>query len=76
MGSHPSPCQGYYGRDHAYYAEYHEESRTREEFLSWLEKWVLSVKDRRDYLTVLGGERADGLRAKHPAPSAVADYGM
>ena len=76
MGSHPSPCQGYYGRDHAYYAEYHEESRTREEFVSWLEKWVLSVKDRRDYLTVLGGERADGLRAKHPAPSAVADYGM
>ena len=76
MGSHPSPCQGYYGRDHAHYTEYHEESRTREEFLSWLEKWVLSVKDRRDYSTLLGGKRTNGLRVKRPAPSAIADFGM
>ncbi len=76
MGSHPSPCQGYYSRDHAYYTEYHEESRTREGFLSRLDKWVLSVKDRKRYLNVLGSERAGGLRVKHPAPSAAADYGM
>lgn len=75
MGSHPSPCQGHYGRDHAYYTEYHEESRTREEFLSWLDKWVLSVKDRADYLKRLGAERAERLRVKNPSPSAIADFG-
>ena len=76
MGSHPSPCQGYYGRDHAHYTEYHKESRTRKEFLSWLEKWVLSIKDRRDYSTLLGGKRTNGLSVKRPAPSAIADFGM
>ena len=75
MGSHPSPCQGFYGRDHAYYTEYHQESRTREGFLSWLDRWVLSVKDRTDYLKVLGSERANGLLVKRSAPSATADFG-
>ena len=27
-GAHPSPVQGYYNRDHAAFAEYHERSRT------------------------------------------------
>jgi glutaconate CoA-transferase subunit A len=76
MGSHPSPCQGCYGRDHAYYTEYHEESRTREGFLAWLEKWVLSVSDRKDYLRRLGSKRVEALGVQRPAPSAPADFGM
>ena len=26
-GAHPSPVQGYYGRDHAFFTEYHEQTR-------------------------------------------------
>ncbi len=40
-GAHPSPVQGYYGRDHAYYREYAEASRTQDGFESWLEEKVL-----------------------------------
>lgn len=42
-GCHPSPCEGYYGRDHEYFHAYHERSRTREGFLRWLEEKVLGV---------------------------------
>jgi glutaconate CoA-transferase subunit A len=76
MGCHPSPCQGYYGRDHEYYQEYHRGTRTREDFLSWLESWVLSVQDRRGYLERLGQERVERLRMKRSALSAPADFGM
>src|SRR6202521_1055475 len=31
-GAHPSPVQGYYGRDHAFFAEYHDQSRKQEDF--------------------------------------------
>ena len=40
-GAHPSPVQGYYGRDHAYYREYAAASRTREGFERWLQEKVL-----------------------------------
>jgi glutaconate CoA-transferase subunit A len=49
-GCHPSPCEEYYGRDHQFFHAYHERSRTREEFLRWLEEWVLSVEDHDTYL--------------------------
>jgi glutaconate CoA-transferase subunit A len=42
-GCHPSPCEGYYGRDHDFFHRYHESSRTREGFLRWLDDWVLEI---------------------------------
>src|SRR5262249_28889252 len=45
-GAHPSPVQGHYNRDHAYFAEYHQRTRTVEGFAVWLEEHVLSVPDR------------------------------
>lgn len=75
MGCHPSPCQGYYGRDHDFYDDYHERTRSREGFLAWLENWVLSVEDREAYLRKLGPERAAALKVRHHAPSAPADFG-
>jgi glutaconate CoA-transferase subunit A len=42
-GCHPAPCEGYYGRDHAYFHEYHARSRTREGFLEWLGERVLDA---------------------------------
>ena len=35
-GAHPSPVQGYYNRDHAAFAEYHQRTRTVEGFAEWL----------------------------------------
>ena len=50
-GAHPSPVQGYFNRDHAFYRDYAQASRTREGFDSWLKRWVLDVPDRASYLS-------------------------
>ena len=50
-GAHPSPVQGYFNRDHAFYRDYAQASRTREGFDAWLEQWVLDLPDRSTYLS-------------------------
>jgi glutaconate CoA-transferase, subunit A len=62
FGSHPSPTQGYARRDDQFYFEYHKATRSREGFEQWLEKWVLSVKDHREFLDLLGVDRVTKLR--------------
>jgi glutaconate CoA-transferase, subunit A len=74
-GAHPSPVQGYYGRDHAFFAEYHEQSRKLEDFEKWLEHWVVRTADRREYMKQLGTARFDSLAVRKHAPSAPADFG-
>jgi glutaconate CoA-transferase, subunit A len=74
-GAHPSPVQGYYGRDHGFFAEYHEQSRKLEDFEKWLEHWVVRTADRRDYMKQLGTARFDSLAVREHAPSAPADFG-
>ena len=74
-GAHPSPVQGYYGRDHAFFAEYHEQSRKLEDFEKWLERWVVRVADRREYLKQVGAARFEALGVKEHALSASADFG-
>ena len=74
-GAHPSPVQGYYNRDHAYFAEYHQRTRTVEGFAAWLEEQVLSVPDRAAYLKRLGDERWRTLAAKEQRLAAPVDYG-
>jgi glutaconate CoA-transferase subunit A len=74
-GAHPSPVQGFYGRDHAYFTQYHEQSRTLEDYEKWLERWVLGVPDRQAYLELLGACRVEALGVKEHAYSAVADFG-
>jgi glutaconate CoA-transferase subunit A len=51
---HPSPLQGRYRRDHAFFHEYHAASRTREGFEAWIGEWVAGVPDRAAYLRKLG----------------------
>src|SRR3990170_199050 len=53
-GAHPSPIQGYYNRDHQEYITYHSRSKERDGYLEWAGKWVLGVKDRQEYLELLG----------------------
>jgi glutaconate CoA-transferase subunit A len=74
-GAHPSPVQGYYGRDHEFFTEYHALSRKLEDFEHWLEKWVVRVADRRAYLDQLGNPRFNGLGVREHAYSAPADFG-
>ena len=62
FGSHPSPTQGYTRRDDNFYFEYHKETRLREGFEQWLQKWVMDVKDHRGFLELLGKERMERLR--------------
>jgi glutaconate CoA-transferase subunit A len=75
-GAHPSPVQGYYGRDHAFFGEYHEQSRKQEEFERWLENWVLKIPSRADYLKRLGDSRIAELRVREHAFTAPADFGF
>ena len=74
-GAHPSPVQGYYNRDHEKYMTYHQESREREAYYKWLEKWVLGVRNREEYLKVLGEEKIKSLLIKRHRRSRPVDYG-
>lgn len=74
-GAHPSPVQGHYRRDHAFYHEYHQATRTAEGMAKWLDTWVYGVADRAAYLEQLGAERWEALRRIQPAPAAPVDYG-
>ncbi|HKW06482.1 MAG TPA: CoA-transferase [Candidatus Dormibacteraeota bacterium] len=50
-GAHPAPVQNFFGRDHAFFRDYATESRTRDGFEAWLQRWVLDVPDRATYLS-------------------------
>lgn len=71
-GAHPSPVQGFFKRDHAFYRDYGERSRTFEGFDEWLQRWVREVPNRATYL---GRIDTEALRVKHHMPSAPADFG-
>jgi len=74
-GAHPSAVQGYANRDHQFYREYHEHTRTLEGFESWLDEWVLRVPGRSAYLAKLGEERIRRLGVKEHRYAALVDYG-
>lgn len=74
-GAHPSTVQGHYGRDHAFYNEYHTRTRTEEGFQQWLAEWVLQLPTRADYLARLGEERTNHLRVHEHHYAAPVDYG-
>ncbi len=71
-GAHPSPVQGFFKRDHAFYRDYAQRSRTREGFEAWLKEWVVDVTDRSAYLKRIAAET---LRIKQHRPSVPVDFG-
>jgi len=75
FGAHPSPVQGYYGRDNEFFRAYHAETRTSDDFARWRSKWIDGVPDRAGFLNLLGAERTEKLRVKKHAYSIPADYG-
>src|SRR5579864_801908 len=75
-GAHPAPVQGYYGRDHAFFHDYHEQTREAEGFERWLKHWVTEVPSRQFYLKRVGEARLESLRVRDHALSAPADFGF
>ncbi|GHO68832.1 CoA transferase subunit A [Ktedonobacter sp. SOSP1-52] len=74
-GAHPSSVQGCYNRDHAFYHEYHQRTRTQEGFQQWLEEWVLNVPNRATYLARLGEDRMRTLKIREHRYASPVDYG-
>ncbi len=74
-GAHPSPVQGYYKRDNAFFRQYHEQTKTKQDSDAWLERWVHGVEDRRAYMNQLGACRVDELGVKRHAYAAQTDFG-
>ncbi len=74
-GAHPSPVQGYYSRDNAYFRQYHEQTKTPADFAAWQARWVDGVNDHREYLNLLGACRQEELTVKKHAYAAPADFG-
>jgi glutaconate CoA-transferase subunit A len=74
-GAHPSPVQGCYNRDHTFFHEYHQATRTHEGLAAWLDEWVYGLPDRAAYLARLGEARWGALRPKRSLPAAAVDYG-
>src|SRR5467141_174774 len=75
-GAHPSPVQGYYGRDHAFFHEYHDQTRELDGFEQWIKHWVAEVSSRDSYLKRLGESRAHSLRVREHALSVPVDFGF
>ena len=63
-GAHPSPVQGYYGRDTDFYHEYHVQTKTTDAFTAWRRRWIEGVGSRNVYLKLLGNERWRALQTK------------
>jgi glutaconate CoA-transferase, subunit A len=74
-GAHPSPVQGYYKRDDAFFRQYHEQTKTRQDNAAWLDQWVYRVSDRREYMNRLGACRVEELGVKQHAYAAAVDFG-
>jgi glutaconate CoA-transferase, subunit A len=74
-GAHPSPVQGYYNRDNAFFRQYHEQTKTKNDSDAWLDRWVYGVQDRAAYMNQLGGCRVEDLGVKQHAYAAQADFG-
>lgn len=74
-GAHPSPVQGYYGHDDAFYVDYARRTRDPAEARQWQSDWIETIEDRGEYLKTLGSERMRELMVRRPAPASEVEYG-
>jgi len=73
-GAHPSPVQGYYGRDHEFYHEYHASSKTESGFADWRARWIDGVTGRDSYFRLLGAARWQALAVRNQRFAAPVNY--
>ena len=74
-GAHPSPVQGYYKRDDAFFRQYHEQTKTKADSDAWLDRWVYNTADRRAYMNQVGACRVKEIGVKQHAYAAQVDFG-
>ena len=74
-GAHPSPVQGYYKRDDAFFRQYHEQTKSKADSDAWLDRWVNGLADRAAYVDQLGESRLKELAVKNHAYAAATDFG-
>jgi glutaconate CoA-transferase, subunit A len=74
-GAHPSPVQGYYKRDDAFFRQYHEQTKTKADSDAWLERWIYRLTDRKAYVNQLEAWRVEELAVKNHAYAAPTDFG-
>jgi glutaconate CoA-transferase, subunit A len=74
-GAHPSPVQGHYKRDNAFFRQYHEQTKSVADTEAWLQRWVHTVADRMAYMNQLGACRVEELGVKQHAFAAQTDFG-
>jgi glutaconate CoA-transferase, subunit A len=74
-GAHPSPVQGYYKRDDAFFRQYHEQTKSQEDNQAWLHRWVYGIAGREQYMNQIGACRVGDLAVKQHAYAAEADFG-
>lgn len=73
-GCHPSYAQGYYDRDNQFYVDWEEISRDPQSYKNYFDAMVFGVKDRKDYITKMGTDLMQRLKAK-PRKCEGVDYG-
>src|SRR5438477_4795321 len=69
-GAHPSPVQGYYNRDNAFFRQYHEQTKTKAQSDLWQQQWIHAAADRNKYMEKLGAARVAELKIKQHAYAA------
>ncbi|MGH9569503.1 MAG: CoA transferase subunit A [Candidatus Angelobacter sp.] len=74
-GAHPSPVQGYYKREDAFFQQYHAETKTAGAFDRWAQQWIYGVADRGAYANKFGYSHLAELGVKQHAYAAAVDYG-
>ncbi|MGB9920044.1 MAG: CoA transferase subunit A [Moorellales bacterium] len=57
FGCHPQSCYGYYAYDVLFCAAYHEQAKTRDGFLRWLDTYVYGCRDHFEYCSKVGWDR-------------------
>ncbi len=74
-GAHPSYVQGFYDRDNDFYVKWEEISKSTDTYRTYLEDFVMGVKDRAGYVKKMSGPNWDRLAAKARMSEGV-NYGF
>lgn len=74
-GAHPSYVQGFYDRDNDFYVKWEEISKSADTYRTYLEDFVMGVKDRAGYVKKMSGPNWDRLAAKARMSEGV-NYGF
>jgi glutaconate CoA-transferase subunit A len=75
-GGYPSPVPGYYNRDHDYFLEYQQNSKTPEIFQEWMNRHVMDVLDRDDFMKqIVGHGKMENLAIKNSSFTEPVNYG-